>query len=595
MGVVAQKFEGIETAVPGVYSKSEFPPSTGASGVSLNTVAIIGPSLGGIPYNASGLEDSQKVNVVTSTAQALNILQGDAAYYMTEFYLSPTKDPNLNLPTRALVFNVRQLVQGTAVVQSTGPVDTIELTSTRYGTLANQLSRKIEAGTALGHKVTVKFRGETIAEKDNVALEYLEIQYTGAGTAATMTISATQLTTSVTGGPGGEDLTLAFTEFQRVGDLVNFINEQDAYTCSLLTRSNAKTTTFDLVTTQDIKSSAYTAVALVEALIQFFNNDSGGEIAANLKSGADRDDVLNDAGFVFFTGGSAGSAPTNNDWSTTLELMKKFTINHILVADGDPAVHAMASVHVNEMSSINNKNYRSASSGASSATSKTIADRIAECKALNDARFEYNFTPIKRPDALDENATRTFEPFYGAALYAGIKYGNDVTISATFKSVNILGVGETYDPVTEMDPIIQAGGSLLKFEDEGEVIHNVTTYQGTNLILNLPSMLRTTDAITLDSQARILRRLKNINKAPNALVVNEFENFLRTNILASYRDEREWLTDEVQDGQVINPAYKDIEFTLTGDRFDFKFTGLVPAPLHYGFIKHKFVVPGLVT
>lgn len=592
MGVTAQKFEGVETAVPGVYSKSEFPPSTGASGVSLNTVAIIGPSLGGIPYNATGLEDSQKVNIVTSTAQALDVLQGDAGYYMTEFYLSPTKDSNLTLPTKALVFNIRQLVQSSEVISSTGPIDTIELISTRYGTVANQLARKVEAGTTIGHKVTVKFQGETIAEKDNIALQYLEIQYTGAGTAATMSITATQLETTITGGPGGEEHTLLFAEFPKLGDLVNFINEQDAYTCSLLSKSNAKTTTFDLVTTQDIKTSAYTSVALVEALIQFFNNESGGEIAANLKAGADRDDVLNDSGFVFFTGGSAGSAPTTNDWASTLELMKKFTMNHILVADGDPAIHAMVSTHVNEMSSILNKQYRTASSGASDIT-KTIAERISECKALNDSRFEYNFTPIKRPDALDDNVSRTFEPFYGAALYAGIRYSNDVTMSSTFKSLNIIGVGETYDPVTEMDPIIQGGGSIIKFEDAGEVIHNVTTYQGTNLILNLPSMLRTADAITIDSQARVLKRMKSIKKAPNALTINEFENFLRTNILADYRDSKEWLTDEVKNGTIVNPAYRDVEFILGGDRFDFKFTGLIPAPLHYGFIKHKFVVPGL--
>jgi hypothetical protein len=592
MGVSAQKFEGIETAVPGVYTKSEFPPGTGASGVSLNTVAIIGPCLGGIPYNATGLEDSEKVNVVTSTAQALDLLQGEEGYYMTEFYLSPTKDPNLSLPTRALVFNVRQLVQADAEIESTGPVTTIELTAVRYGTLGNQLARKIEAATTLGHKVTVKFRGETIAEKDDVALEYFEIQYTGAGTAATMNITATQLDTTVTGGAGGEDLVMTFAEFPRVGDIVNFINEQDGYTCSLLTKSNADATTFDLVTAQDIKTSTYTAVALVEALIQFFNNDSGGEIVANLKASADRDDVLNDTGFVFFTGGSAGSAPTITDWTTTLDLMTKFKINHILVATGDPATHAAASTHVNDMSNILNKQYRTASSGASD-TTKTILERIAECKALNDARFEYNFTPIKRFDAVNNNVLTTFAPFYGAALLAGIKYGNDVTISATFKSINILGVGETYD-IPEMDSIIQGGGSLLKYEDGGEVVHNVTTYQGSNLILNLPSMLRTSDAVTLDSQDRILARLKAMNKAPTDLVINEFENYLITNILADYRDNKGWLVNEVQNGQVTTPAYTDVEFVLSGDRFDFSFTGLIPAPLHYGFIKQKFVVPGLI-
>lgn len=591
MGVQAQQFEGIETAIPGVYTKTLYPPGTGASGASLNTVAVIGPCLGGVPHGASGVDENAQLEVITSTAQALDILQGDTGYYMTEFYLSPTKDPALSLPAKVWVFNVRNLVQGTGNVTSTGPVDTIDLTSTRWGTLANQVSRKIEAGTNAGHKVTVKFKGETIAEKDDVSLSYFEIQYTGAAVTATMTITATTLATTCAATPT-DDLDLTFAnEYRTIGDLVNYINEQDNYTCSLLTKSNADSTTFDLVTTEDIKTAAYTTLADVEALIQFFNNDSGGEVAAALTSAADRDDVLNDSGFVYLTGGSAGSAPVTADWTATLTLMAKFKINHILVATGDPAIQAVVSTHVNEQSNSTNKNYRTAASGATD-TTKTVDVRIAEVKALNDARFEYNFTSIKRPDALNNNVSTTFAPFYGAALVSGIKYGNDVTISATFKSINILGVGESYT-IPEQNKIIQSGGTLLKYEGGGSVIHNVTTYQGQNLILNLPSMLRTTDAITIDSQDRILIRLKAMNKAPSDLVINEFKNYLITNVLPDYRDEKHWLTNEVVDGVVINPAFKDIEFTLAGDRFDFSFTGLVPAPLHYGFVKQKFVVPGL--
>lgn len=586
MGVASKNFEGISTNIPGVYTKSEFPPSLGSSGISLNVVAVIGSSKGGVPYNATGLTDAERVNIISSVAQALDILEEGDAYYMTEFYLSPTNDAALNLPTTCLMFRPDPATQGSSTLKDGSSNDIIDLTSSRYGTSGNQVARKVETATNLGHKVTIKFKGVTLAEEDDVGFEYLEIQYTGAGTAATMTISATQLGTTVTGGPGGEDLTLLFADFPKLGDLVEYINEQTSYTCILKAPSDTLTTTFDVVTGQDIKTSAYTAVAHVEALIQFFNSQSQGEIIAALHASAVRTDVANDANFVFMTSGAKGSA-TSTTWGDTFTLMEKFRINHILVADSTAAYHAMASTHVNRMSAIEGKRNRTASSGAAAA--QTIATRLAEVKSINNARFEYHFTPFSRFDLPNNSVKKSFAPFLGAALTAGIRYGNNVTISATFKTLNVLSVDETYtDP--EKKQIIGGGGSLFGEEERGFVVtHNVSTYQGENLILNLPSMLRTADAITLDSQARIQTRLAAQTTAADALIIEDMKNFLYSNLLPDYRDSKKWLTD---DPITSDAAFSDVEFTLSGDSFTFSFTGIIPAPIHYAFIKQKFVVVG---
>lgn len=585
MGVAKQAFEGITTNVPGVYTKSIFPPQPGASGAALDVVAVIGSGLGGIPYNASGVADEDRVNVITSVAQALDIIRGGNAFYMTEFFLSPAKDDSLQPPTQCLFFRVDPATQADAVLQDSGSNDIIDLVSTRYGKLPNQLARKVEAGTNIGHKVTVKFQGVKLVEKDDIGFEYLAIQYTGAGTACDMNITASQLDTTCAGA-AADDLTLLFADFPTLGELVEYINEQANYTCRLLSASNADTTTFDAVTTQDIKTAEYTAVALVEALIQFFNNETEGEIEASLSSGATRTDVDNDGSFVFFANGANGT-PTSTDWANCLALMEKFRINHILVATGDAATHAMVDTHVRDMSGIKQKRNRAASSGAY--LSKTLAEKIDEAKVINSARFEYHFTAFSRADNVNNGALTEFDPFYGAALTAGIRFGNAVTISATFKKLNVLALSENYDIPTK-ESIIDAGGTLFHSEERGFVVtHNVTTYQGQNLILNLPSMLRTADAITLDSQARIQTRIASLNEAPTALVIEDMKNFLATNLLPDYRDEKRWLTDDVINDE---PAFSDIEFALSGDRFDFEFTGIIPAPMHFVFVKQKFVVPG---
>lgn len=587
MGVPTQKFEGIETNIPGIYTESEFPPTLGAVQAPTNIVAIIGKGKGGVPYNASGVDDEDKVNVISSVAQALDLIRGGDSLYMAEFYLDPTKDPTLNTPARCLYFRVDPASAAQRILQDGGSNNIIQLDTTRYGAFANQLARKIEAGTNLGHKVTVKLAGEELVQEDDIGYEYMTIEYTGAGSAADLTITDTTLSTTVTGGPGGEDLSMTLSEFPTLGDVVAYINEQPAYSASLKYRSNAKSDTFDAVTSQSIFGSPYTAVAHVQALLDFFNLRAKGEIVATYVGSA-RNDVANDSNFIFFTGGSDGTA-SNSDWADTLELMKKFRINHVLAATGDPAIHTMVDQHVRDMSGIEEKKNRSAGYGAE--LNKTVSTRIDEMKALNSQRSEYWFTPFRRPDILNNNEAKEFDPFYLAAMGAGIRFGNDVTISATFKQLNILGVSETYDRPTKKQ-IIDAGGSIVGRDETGSgfsVIHNVTTYQGVNLILNLPSMLRTADAITLDSQVKIQRRIANLKKAPTAMVIKDMENYLKVNLLPFYRDEVGWLTD---DPFAERPAFSDVQFTIKGDRFDFSFTGIIPAPLHFGFIKQRFVVIG---
>lgn len=584
MGIAAQQFEGISTRIPGVYTKSEFPPNLGGGGTSLNVVAIIGQGKGGVPHNASGFKDEEKFSVLTSVAQAIDLIRGADGLPMTEFFLSPSKNPNLSPPQLALFFRVDPAIRGSATLDATA-TPTIDLVSTRWGQLANQISRKIESATTLGHKVTIKFQGKVLAEQDDVGFEYMEIEYTGAGTPATLDITATSLTTAVTGGNPIDSFVLLFADFPKLGDLVEYINEQADYTCTLKDKSNADTTTFDAVTAADL-TSAVIAVAHVEALIQFITENSQGELVATLTSAATRDDIDNDSSFIFLTSGTEGTT-TNSEWAAALALMEKFSINHVLAATGDATINAMVDQHVIDMSKITAKRNRSAGFGAVSGLTQTA--RKVESKAVNSARSEYWMTEFSRPDSQNDNITKLFAPFFGAALGAGIRFGNHETISATFKDVNATAVSETLNQV-EADSIINAGGSYLQREERGIVVgHNVTTFQGQNLILNLPSMLRTADAITLDSQAKIKLRIAGLLKAPSASVIKNMQNFLLTVLLPGYRDVKGWLTDDLISG---DPAFSDIEFKLSGDRFDFSFTGIIPAPLHFVFIKQKFIITG---
>lgn len=106
-----------------------------------------------------------------------------------------------------------------------------------YGLQANMATIALSAGTTTIERVaTITFLdalGESITEISPSlgGTAKFAIAYVGAGSACDMTISDTQLTTSVTGGPGGEDLAINFADFRSLQEIVASIDANAAYTC----------------------------------------------------------------------------------------------------------------------------------------------------------------------------------------------------------------------------------------------------------------------------------------------------------------------------------------------------------------------------
>ena len=96
------------------------------------------------------------------------------------------------------------------------------------------------------------------------------LRYTGTGSAATATIVNGHLITSVTGGPGGEnlDVDLLNAAYDTVQELVNYLNTRSGYTATRDTNAQTMAHSFTLadVSGQDIKTT-YTAQFLKTRLI----------------------------------------------------------------------------------------------------------------------------------------------------------------------------------------------------------------------------------------------------------------------------------------------------------------------------------------
>lgn len=76
------------------------------------------------------------------------------------------------------------------------------------------------------------FKQSAAVSESNVVGGTVALDLGYAGTTATMTLTATTLTTSVTGG-NGSNLSLQLSGFKTLGDLANYLNSQTGYTCSL--------------------------------------------------------------------------------------------------------------------------------------------------------------------------------------------------------------------------------------------------------------------------------------------------------------------------------------------------------------------------
>jgi len=591
MPVPQLNFAGIQTRIPGVYIRNRFPVQAGRGQTPTNVVYILGESQGGIPFPTTDpdITDDDRPMFFSTSGEAQETLVSGNGLYATSFYLTPTTDLNLNIPSGVFYLRVNDGTRATRTLQESAN-DVIDLKSNLWNAQGNQTSVKVEAASTAGKKVTVKYRGVTIVERDNVAITGLNIQYTGAGSAATMTINGTTLSTTVTGGPGGEDLNLSFAEFKTVGELVQYIDGLGAYSATLQTVSTRPSADLDAATAVDIDTAEYSATANVQALIELFNTETQGLITADLADGATRTLPDNDTSFVFLTGGSSSAATTQN-WNDALEFLESRDANCVLVATSDSAIQQMVKDHCVRMSSIQEAKYRQTAVGA--ATVDTKSQKIAAARLLNSSLCEYWVTPIKQNDPLNNLQLTTFGPWLAAIQAQGIRYANNVTMTLTEKSMYVLGVDETYTRQDE-EEYIAAGCSYIKQKRNQFIVgHNVTTYQGPQLILNLPSTVRTTLVMTASVKDRLEQRIANMLEAPDEFKIKELKNWIVTSLLPSYRDESpRFLTADPNTG---DPAFSNVDFQIEGDKFFLKYTARIVVPLHQGGIEQEFIVPGQVS
>lgn len=580
-------FAGQRIIEPGAYTDRDFPTEQGAGAI-LGRVIIMGEaSKGGVPYDAeTAIEDV--INVIDGgQAQALNVFGGGDLYYGAEFYLSPHKDDRFNKPSEALCIVVNQMGQATTILSGTnGTVGVIDVESNKYGVDGNTMAIKLTAGTNTGEKIDMIYKGETILEQDDVDLDMMSILYTGSGSASEMTINATTLTTTCTGA-ATDDLSLTLADYTSLGSLINYINNQTNYTCLLTGASDELTSVFDAVTSQDIKSSAYSCKATTEALIRQLN--SVGDVTAAMHSGSARivPDVMTE--YQYFVGGSV-SAATTQDWTDALEKLEEYDCNCIVAMTGSAAIKLLVQDHVDRMNGVTIKKYRQAGFGAGSSQA-TKALRLAEMKLLNSAYIEYCVSSFDRWDYIN-NEKGTFSPYYLYPMIAGLRYANNVGMDVVFKYLNVLATPDISNQ--DRKDYAAAGGTYIQKTtnvnniSSFEIKCNNTTYQGSQVTRTNPSCVYEINAFTKDFEEQIIEKIRSLDNVANSVVIANIQNWVLTYLLPYYRDSKKWITDAAN-GQL---AFDNMEFEQSGEQLNITGTLTMSVTPRFVFNFFTFIVPG---
>jgi hypothetical protein len=319
------------------------------------------------------------------------------------------------------------------------------------------------------------------------------------GAPAVPAINATSkgFRTTLTGGVAGDKLSVLFSDpaYQTAGDLVTYLAGLGTYTATLLgspdLSASLATSELDNLSSQNI-STAYAVIASLGTILNAINGVSAYVTVARTNPAITATAPTNQA-YVYLSGGTDGANAGYADWQTALDLFETEDINLLHVCSDDPAVHAMASAHCDDMSDVMRKKERICFVGGEALLS--VTDAVAAAAALNDRRANYVYPGVSRINLLT-GAVDALAPQWAAALVCGVAAGLPPEEPLTFKEIKVVGLEKIFT-LTDINALL-AGGVLplewVRGSGVFRIVQGITTYlKDANVIWRKTSGVRIAD------------------------------------------------------------------------------------------------------
>lgn len=566
---ITRNFNGASIRKPGAYSRTQVNLAGGFPLAASGIVAIIGEAAGGAPGSSDGVQTftSEQIKDILEKYKSGPIV--DAARVL----INPARDPRVaNGASVIRVFKTNASTQATLAL-SNGTTTLFNLSSKNFGEDENLISVKVEAGVNPSARIITIQKGtkkEVLSENKHETL--LTVTYTGAGSAANLTVTTTALVVTPVGAPGDAlNISLAGKSIQ---DLVDIIDNHASYTATTTIKlaSVRQASELDPISTaHDLVGGPLAMKGAQKELLDIINSESSLISAVRVSGVQGQAAVL---AKTFMTGAVRG-ASTNTNFQSGFDALLASRCNIVVplisrdasalatLGETDSgstftvdAVNLQAVAHCITASNTKNRSERNCyvSKKAVFSTMQTSA------QDLNSERASMLFQDVEIVDAAGD--LKFVDPWGAACMVAGIQAGTPTGTPATFKMINANGIKhQDYNPKTQFDLAIDAGLLPLEEKDSGGfrvVVHNSTYSSDANFVFNRPHVLEAADTVAY-----------NLRQQLEAIFIGEkartgsAESIKNTviSIMSSF------LQDEIIVGDDTNSGlgWKDLTVTVTGN------------------------------
>lgn len=554
---IKKSFNGKTIRKPGAYSKTKVDNSAGAPLRATDVLMIVGESSKGAPGSVTGIVEfpAERLSDLIATFGAGPLV--DAAVAAAR----PSKQQGIGGSSIIKVYKTNASTQASVMLKKSAS-DIYQVKDRAWGIEGNDLSVVVADGDTADQKLIsiAKVGDTTEILGQNAAQQVISIEYTGDATAATMTIAgATQqgktLVTSLTGQTDGSaDLSIQLKNYT-MKTLVDFINQQEGYTASLLTTSLAQKSAIELdpKTAEDI-TAAKIQKRLQREILELLNSSDRVEASIEAQSVVG----LIDNSTSMLTGGAQGaSTNTNfaNGFSASLaeeynvllpavsrdasedvadaiqgftDASSSYTVNAVLVG---------ADTHLRLRGDTKN---RKEAMGMAGIRKSSKAAAFAAVAGIGSELMQICIQDCAIIDA--EGNERFMHPHITAALAAGMRTGQAVGEPLTFKFPNVITVGHFINPETglstgdfnpglDFDAAIDAGVLFLEKASGGWrwVVDNTSYGIDDSFVYNRGSVMSAAQFVckTLRETAELAFVGKKVSNGAGQSIKNVIRNKLR--------------------------------------------------------------------
>lgn len=520
-----------------------------------NVLAVVGKSAGGKPKSEIR---------IGSAVEAKQILIEGESLKAIEKAFDPSSQTSA--PSTIIFVRVDPATQSVLDLKAADAQTAITLQSTDYGAYTNNIKVKVESGTTRGLKLTTQL-GDDYASQDNVFRDMFSVAYSGVESAATISITGSQV---ILYAPANSVVaSIDLSTFKTVQQVVDRISATTGFTATATSGSADLSVVdqLDWLTAQSVIGAGYTVTANLQAAVDWFNSAAEGYVTAT--RGTSTGLVPANTDWKYLSGALTGST-TNTDWSDAFAALQSIDAQHVAPISGSAAIHAMSDSHCAFMSNVvgmERRNY----CGTVLATSDD--DAIAASKALNSDRTA--LVHLGMYDYSDAGELTLYPPYILAAQIAGAFAGSNPGTSMTNKSLKVRGLERKLRNPTDTDKLILGGVFCIEDRNDAyKVVKSISTWRNNSKY----NRVEISTGIALDYTSRSVREalddLRGEKGTPILLqrAVNIVDTVCRGLAMPDP------VGPGVLAGDAENPAYRNILATLEGDilRVQFECSPVVP-------------------